>query len=225
MNFSILTDISPLTMTPFDYPHWYAGLSIIRDIGDVNSDGIDDIYVFDRSGDFTDYVSYTSILAGNTSLDFTELFSSESLWGAIDIGKDLNADGYPEAIVMDAIQVTPDSAYWLYDLITLNPDYSIVDEAEMGNPKYNFLSVYPNPFNSSLDISYQLPKEVENLAINIYNMSGSLVWSFERAGVEAGYYSETWDGTDANAAASSGVYLIRMRADEKNVSRKAILLK
>ena len=179
LEFSILTDISPLTMTPFDYSHWYAGLCLIKDIGDVNSDGIDDIYVFDRMGDYSDFVSYTSILAGDTALDFTEIYSSESLWGAIDIGKDLNGDGYPEAIVMDYIQIRPDSAYYWYDLITLNVYYANIDNKPIFKPDEIRISAYPNPFNSAVMIALDWPgvetQDIASLQIEVFDINGRMV--------------------------------------------------
>ncbi len=87
-------------------------------------------------------------------------------------------------------------------------------------------SVYPNPFNPETTISYSLIEDAE-LEINIYNVKGQLVNTLIDAKQTSGEHTIIWSGMDENDKnQSSGIYLIRMLENGKNIStRKCILMK
>jgi hypothetical protein len=65
---------------------------------------------------------------------------------------------------------------------------------------------YPNPFNPSTKIEYNLPQRGE-LAIKIFSLRGELVKVLVDQVCEAGPGFVVWDGTDARGnGAGSGVY-------------------
>jgi len=84
---------------------------------------------------------------------------------------------------------------------------------------------FPNPFNPSTTISYQLPTS-SDVRLEIYNLKGQLVKTLVNARQDCGYHSITWNGTDANNLnVASGVYFYRLCSSGKNVTRKMLLMK
>ena len=68
---------------------------------------------------------------------------------------------------------------------------------------------FPNPFNPSTTIRYQLP-EASNVQLTVYDVTGQLVRTLVEGNMEAGHYVATWNGRDVSGrAVASGVYLSR----------------
>jgi len=62
--------------------------------------------------------------------------------------------------------------------------------------------------------------------IEIYNIRGQLVRSFESGYKQQGSYKLTWEGEDNNGClCETGIYCIRMQAGKENYIKKAVLLK
>ncbi|MBN1301016.1 MAG: T9SS type A sorting domain-containing protein, partial [Melioribacteraceae bacterium] len=70
------------------------------------------------------------------------------------------------------------------------------------------VSNYPNPFNPSTNINYQL-KETGHVTIRVYDMLGREVAELVNEVKDIGIYSVEFDGSDL----TSGVYLYTIRAD------------
>lgn len=84
---------------------------------------------------------------------------------------------------------------------------------------------YPNPFNPSTTIRYQLPRGSE-VVLEIYNILGEKVRSLVNQRQEAGYHKVVWDGRDDNGVpVASGLYLYRFRAGKYEKTNKMVLLK
>jgi hypothetical protein len=85
---------------------------------------------------------------------------------------------------------------------------------------------FPNPFNPSTTIDYQLPTR-GNIQINIYNSIGQQVKTLvDGKTEEAGNNTITWDGrNDAGSPVSSGTYFYQIRVDDQVQAKKMILLK
>ena len=86
-------------------------------------------------------------------------------------------------------------------------------------------SIYPNPFNPSATIMYEL-EQPANLNIEIYNNRGQLVRSFAMGQKEKGRYKFQWDGTDNSGhSCGTGIYFIKMQAGKETFVKKAALIK
>lgn len=86
-------------------------------------------------------------------------------------------------------------------------------------------NAYPNPFNPSTTIHYQL-KDPGKVEIAIYNVKGHRVHSFSRYHDAAGRYSIIWDGwDDSGNALASGLYLYKMRSGSYSAIKKVVLQK
>jgi flagellar hook assembly protein FlgD len=90
---------------------------------------------------------------------------------------------------------------------------------------YSLSQNYPNPFNPTTIIKYQLPKQ-EKVTLEIFNALGQKVKTLVNEFKNAGYYQETWNGTnDNNISVATGVYIYRLLAGNFVISKKMILLK
>lgn len=97
-----------------------------------------------------------------------------------------------------------------------NPDDSEDSENLASNlsipTEYQLLGNYPNPFNPSTTISYALPFESE-VVVNIFDLTGSIIKSFNLNNQTAGYKTLNWDGkNNSGTAVSSGIYIYSIKA-------------
>ncbi|MCF7807308.1 MAG: T9SS type A sorting domain-containing protein [Candidatus Marinimicrobia bacterium] len=73
-------------------------------------------------------------------------------------------------------------------------------------------NTYPNPFNPSTTISYDLP-EHSHVKLTIYDVNGREVVTLQDNEKPAGHFELQWNGTDARGnKVSTGVYFARLQA-------------
>ncbi len=78
--------------------------------------------------------------------------------------------------------------------------------------EYSLLGNYPNPFNPTTTISYNLPR-MSDVELKIYDILGNEVKSFFISSQYAGTQNIVWNGTNNyNEQVSSGIYIYRFRA-------------
>ncbi len=102
----------------------------------------------------------------------------------------------------------------------------VIPDASVRPLTFDIKGLFPNPFNPSVTISYDLI-EATDLSVNIYSLTGELVWSQSIANQPAAKdYTLTWNGTDNKAVnVPSGIYLINIRAGNQNLTQKVTLLR
>jgi M6 family metalloprotease-like protein len=84
---------------------------------------------------------------------------------------------------------------------------------------------HPNPFNPATSIRLYLPARVE-VQLDVYDVTGALVRRLASGTFDSGPHVVEWDGTDAaGRPVASGVYIYRLVADRRAISRKMMLLK
>jgi hypothetical protein len=88
------------------------------------------------------------------------------------------------------------------------------------DPSSFTLSCYPNPFNPTTDIRFDLPK-AERVQLCIYNSLGQLVTTLLDEPRATGSYASSWDGRNA----ATGLYFCRLQAGNFVQTRKMLLLK
>lgn len=91
--------------------------------------------------------------------------------------------------------------------------------------EYYLYPNYPNPFNSSTAISFDLPiRSLVRLAC--YDITGALVKELACDIMPAGRHQVTWDGLDMRGnPVASGIYFAKLIADNYHAINKMILLK
>lgn len=86
-------------------------------------------------------------------------------------------------------------------------------QTELEQPREYVVSSFPNPFNPSTTISYQLVEDA-SIQLKIYDVMGREVMTLVDAQKQAGYHSVQWSGKDSRGTqVSSGVYLYRFTAN------------
>ncbi len=84
---------------------------------------------------------------------------------------------------------------------------------------------YPNPFNNTTRIEFQLPLDGETL-VAIYNIQGQLVKRLADRFLPAGSHQFIWDGiSEAGGSVASGIYICRVRQGEQQQLHRMLLLK
>ena len=84
---------------------------------------------------------------------------------------------------------------------------------------------YPNPFNPTTTIVYQLPI-ASDVQLVVYDILGEKIKTIVNERLERGRYKVTWDGrNDAGLPVSSGIYMFRFEAADFTRIHKMTLLK
>ena len=92
-------------------------------------------------------------------------------------------------------------------------EYIIPDNFSLGNP-------YPNPFNPSTSIDLSLHKDSHVNAM-IYNINGQVIETIVDKQVLAGKHTIEWNANEH----ASGIYFIKVQADNQLATQKLILIK
>lgn len=93
-------------------------------------------------------------------------------------------------------------------------------EATLTETEYKLSENYPNPFNPSTIIKYQIPKD-GHVILKIYDTLGREVASLVNEFKTAGKYNVTFNASNL----ASGMYIYRIAANGYTDSKKMILTK
>ena len=92
-------------------------------------------------------------------------------------------------------------------------------------PAQVYLTAYPNPFNSTIAISYTLASDIP-AECAIYNLAGQKVYEFKSMPHTPGMNVLRWDGSDMEGRqVASGLYFVRLRQGKTLVHTKVTYLK
>lgn len=125
-----------------------------------------------------------------------------------------------------------ESVYYVLEQVDLDGTVRLSDPIQVllgarfeDVPESFSVSAYPNPFNPSTTVSYDLPS-AEQVTIVIYDVLGQEVRRLVDDAHAAGRYSIRWDARDnGGRAVGSGVYIARIDAGSFSQSQKMLLLK
>ena len=120
-----------------------------------------------------------------------------------------------------------------YDVSATNGPFTLtidgsklnVNESDLVPESFALYANYPNPFNPTTTISYDLPEQAQ-VTLSIYDLLGKKIKTLVNQSQDAGNKIAMWDGTDEfGRQVSAGVYLYRIQAGEFTQTRKMLLLK
>ena len=100
-----------------------------------------------------------------------------------------------------------------------------LDDASTAPKNFMLHENYPNPFNPTTQIRFDIPK-ISNVTLTIYNLLGQKVRTFTMQSVPAGYHALTWNATnDYGVPVSAGLYLYQLQTEGFVQTKKMVLLK
>jgi len=96
---------------------------------------------------------------------------------------------------------------------------------ESQKPTKILLGNYPNPFNPSTTIEYEIP-ELSEVSLVVYDIAGREVHTLLSASQSPGSYKVSWNGTDKTGRmVSAGMYFARLQAGEYSSVVKMVYLR
>jgi len=117
-----------------------------------------------------------------------------------------------------------DTGYGILARMKLAGELDIEDEKIIPS-QYELLSVYPNPFNPSTTIQFEL-QESGHVSLIVYNILGQQVKKLSEVFMQKGTHSVQWNGkNDQGQSLPSGMYLIQYYSDYYSINQKIVLLK
>jgi aminopeptidase N len=116
--------------------------------------------------------------------------------------------------------------------VALDPDHwilcdqTLVSTATGPMPVAAFLDQnYPNPFNPVTRIRYGVPAG-SNVLLQVFDVRGALVATLASGYRAADTFTATWNGTrDGGEPVASGIYFYRLKASDRVLTRKMLLLR
>lgn len=109
---------------------------------------------------------------------------------------------------------------------TISTDVRISPQSKLP-AKLALTANYPNPFNATTVIGYEVPENIDDpVRLMIYNSSGQLVSKLLDAYQLPGQYKVSWDGlNDQGAPVASGMYIGVLTAGAQTTATKMMLIR
>jgi hypothetical protein len=96
--------------------------------------------------------------------------------------------------------------------------------AAVGTDELTLWQNAPNPFRGVTSVRFAVPSAAR-VDVSVFDVAGRRIAGLMDASVDAGQHTATWDGRDtAGRRVASGVYLVRLQAGEKTLTREMVLL-
>lgn len=106
-------------------------------------------------------------------------------------------------------------------MLGLSDEWGVDTEPEVALPEDFYLSpAYPNPFNSTTNITYGLPV-ASYIVLELFDLTGRRVSTLVKDNLQPGIHQFNLRADDL----PSGLYFVRLEASEQVLSRKILLLK
>ena len=91
--------------------------------------------------------------------------------------------------------------------------------------RYELVGNYPNPFNPSTTIAFNLPQSAR-VRLQIYDLRGRLIFTVVDDNLPAGRHKVLWNGLDTEGrGVASGTLFYRLISDGNVLTKKMLLLK
>ena len=173
--------------------------------------------------DLSDEVTY--------DLVFEVRDTSFAIEGLVDTFVAINLGNNP--VIMQS-----DTVHWHVVANSLLPQMSVVSNEEWMFVNWNepvtaqpelvtsfgLGPVYPNPFNASTTITYDI-NHVADTRLEIFSISGRLVETLVSSERWPGQYTARWHGTSNGISVGSGMYFVRLTAGNQVSTKRLTLVK
>ena len=120
----------------------------------------------------------------------------------------------------------------MFTALDINMQYDVADHIivntnpnEVSASNASSMYNYPNPFNPTTTISYQV-KKAGYINIEVFNITGQKVTTLVDENREKGTHNVVWNGKDSNGnSVASGVYFYKLKNGRYTTTKKMILMK
>jgi plastocyanin len=113
----------------------------------------------------------------------------------------------------------PHASLGMKGTITVNAITGVRSVGSTVPGKFSLMQNFPNPFNPSTIIQFDIPKAA-NVSLKIYNALGGEVGELVNGQKDPGRYQVSW-----NATVPSGMYFYQLRAGDFLETKKMLLLR
>jgi hypothetical protein len=151
---------------------------------------------------------------GDYRIDVTALSRGSQLpnaiaWDdAVEMRSECHIPYYTENYFVDVIKIRQVLTTGIYEYSTSS------------RPSTYTIFAYPNPFNSAVSLTINLPNDTE-LSLKIIDLTGRAVEKIADGNFNSGNHSFVWNAVNK----SSGIYFAVLSTDGKSVKRKLLLVK
>lgn len=138
---------------------------------------------------------------------------------------DLDDDGYEELLIHQAVVRQDEKGKHFTAVFKPNFINSADNDQTFISDNYLIEPCYPNPFNSSLNINFQIPF-TSQAVIKVFDLLGTELTTVFKGEFGVGKHRITWDSKDRNnIPVNSGVYFIQFISGNFQKTIKALLIK
>ncbi len=173
-------------------------------------------FVIDTSGNL---LENAEISAGNFTTYSNENgeYDLEAVVGTYDVVCYL--DGYEVSVMENVVVILGETTTVNF---ILDPDVNLYD---ILNAKDVKLSNYPNPFNPSTTISFNVTQSSAFVTLEIFNIKGQKVKTLMNSLLSVGHFECIWNGKDTNnKSVSTGEYFAKLKINGTDVEVLKIML-
>lgn len=138
----------------------------------------------------------------------------------------------PSMLEDESFSRTDNNGNWVISTTsTPGTDNIITDVADRSIIKHSFnLSAYPNPFNPTTTIKYEIPDQARNdnslVTLKIYDILGKEVTTLLNEKQKSGSYNIEWNASNSQGRElTSGIYFVNINGEFFNKTIKLLLLR
>lgn len=213
------TLVSGFDATQIDAHHVYVGNSRgairpdQRTVVDADGDGHDDVALYFSIDAIRDLQSGIAVRDINDDSIEIEKYDWKS-YGLI--GMQFEAP--------DGAELQVENIFDLGATVSIDRDAGDRPATDGTNPDIQ-TSIYPNPFNPSMTVTFALTSR-ERVHVRVFDVAGRLVKTLADGAFASGSHALQWNGHDNHGArVASGIYFVRIDAGSYSVTRRAVMLK
>ena len=220
-SFKIMTEgfsLTPQYIYNFNQNEKLAGMQLYSVGGDLNGNGIIDFYVLAYYG-VSPYRQSVKIFDISTNQVVLER-NDNNFYFSYPTLTDVNNDGLLECIISKFDYPMFNG----YNIEIYSTPASGIEELTTPN-QFQLYQNFPNPFNPSTTIKFNLPSE-SPINLKIFDIKGELIKTITAEVKTTGESEISWDGTnDKGIKQPSGVYVYQLITTSNTEARKMILLR